>query len=92
MNNRTTLGHADLTRTVAALAAFDAAHESHDSDPDCLLAKAVGIAFGFDTADRNQFANCAALVRPGAREPRGGKSELSFVRLMVREFQRRQGV
>ena len=73
----------DLTRTAAALEAFDAAHGPQDPGD---LAKAVGVAFGLDTSDRNNAEDCAALVHPGAREPLGGDADLSFVRKMVRAW------
>jgi hypothetical protein len=76
----------NLTRTAAALEAFDAAHDPQDPGFDSELAKAVGVAFGLDTSDRNNPEDCAALVRPGSREPRGGDVDLSFVRRMVRAF------
>ena len=81
-----TLPFPDLTRTVAALETFDAAHGPHDSGYGSPLAKAVGVAYGLDTADRNDPEVCAACVRPGPREPRGGEADLSFVRRMVRGF------
>jgi hypothetical protein len=76
----------NLNRTVAALAAFDAVHGPHDPGLFSPLAEAVGVAYGLDTADRNNPDDCAALVRPGPREPRGGEADLSFVRRMVRTF------
>lgn len=82
----------NLTRTAAALAAFDAAHGPHDPGFDSPLAEAVGVAYGIDTADRNNSDDCAALIRPGPREPLGGDADLSFVRRMVRAFkEERQG-
>jgi len=76
----------DLTRTSEALAAFDAVMEPYDSGYGTDLAKAVGVAFGLDTADRNNQDDCAALIRPGPREPQGGEADLSFVRRMVRQW------
>ena len=81
----------DLTRTAEALAAFDAVHGPHDPGHDTELARAVGVAFGLDTADRNDPETCAVLVRPGPREPRGGDADLSFVRRMVRLHENRHG-
>lgn len=76
----------DLTRTAAALAAFDAAHGPHDSGYGTDLAKAVGEAFALDTADRND-PSTAKMVRPGPRVPRGGDADLSFVRRLVRKWE-----
>jgi len=83
------MGFPDLTRTAAALAAFDAAHGPHDPGFDSPLAAAVGDAFALDTADRNDPAT-AATVRPGPRVPRGGDADLSFVRRLVRDFQNQE--
>lgn len=76
----------NLTRTAAALAAFDAAHGPRDPGYGSPLAEAVGVAYGLDTADRNDPETCAACVRPGPRKPLGGDADLSFVRRMVRTF------
>jgi hypothetical protein len=80
----------NLTRTVAALAAYDAAD---GTDPDLeqlerleVLGDAVGIAFGQDTADRNSLEQ-SRLLRPGPANPLGGEADLSYVRRMVRKFQ-----
>lgn len=92
----------DLTRTAAALAAYDEHDQnvpdltrlSNDAcvewlDENDRLARAVGVAFGLDTSDRNDPGDCAELLRPGP--PPGGGREESFVRRMVREWRERQG-
>lgn len=76
----------DLSRTSKALEAFDAVHGPQDPGHGSSLAEAVGVAYGLDTADRNDPETCRATVRPGAREPLGGDADLSFVRQMVRTF------
>jgi len=76
--------HPDLSRTAAALDAYDA-------DPTEENARAVGAAFGLDTADRSDPDVCAALVRPGPRHPLGGDADLPFVRRMVRRWTKAQG-
>lgn len=76
----------NLQRTADALVAFDAAHGPRDPGFDSPLAKAVGVAYGLDTADINDPETCAACVRPGAREPLGGEADLSFVRRMVKHW------
>ena len=76
----------NLQRTADALAAFDAAHGPQDPGTGSELAEAVGIAYGLDTADRNDPEVCADLIRPGAREPLGGEADLSFVRRMVKSW------
>ena len=67
----------DLSRTRAALAAYDefdnkAVFEGMDQDEVLAwfkklegLGEAVGIAFGLDTADRNSMDTCKRCVRPG---------------------------
>lgn len=74
----------DLRRTRDALDAFDASDE--DWRDDGPLGRAVGVAFGLDTADRNDPEVCAALIRPGPRGVRPGNSDVSFVRRMVRKY------
>ncbi len=74
----------DMSRTQAAIDAYDAKWgDEYDPYQLCPLAKAVGVAFGLDTADRNNKADCARLIRPGPRAPQPG-CELSFVRRMCR--------
>lgn len=46
--------------TVKAIADYDAGRATGED---------VGRAFGKDTADRNNMANCVALVRPGPPTP-----------------------
>ena len=83
---------ANLARTAAAIDAYDVYVEGPEYQADPAgkairkseeLARAVGEAFGHDTADRNNFENCAELVRPGSRVPPGGDADLSFVRRAV---------
>jgi hypothetical protein len=69
----------NLQRTADAIAAYDA-------NPTEAKAKAVGVAFGLDTADRNDPETCAALVRPGPPTPALGETDVSFVRRMVRQW------
>jgi hypothetical protein len=71
----------DLTRTAEALRRYDAAEDKTDA-----LAEAVGIAYGLDTADRNDPETCRTCIRPGLPNPPGGDADLSFVRRMVRQF------
>lgn len=68
----------DLTRTAAAL-------EAYDQNPSEQLAREVGVAYGLDTADRNDPATCADFIRPGPAVPKPGY-EPSFVREMVRKW------
>jgi hypothetical protein len=73
-----------VRRTQEALATFDASGEYwRDNGP---LARAVGEAFGQDTAEYNDPEVCAALVRPGPATPPPGQT-LSFVRRMVARWQ-----
>lgn len=87
----------DLSRTAAALERYDAERgrikrlwDNVETDQDVAFvtaeeerfARAVGEAFGLDTADRNNPRTCADLVRPGPKVPVPG-AELSFVRRMV---------
>lgn len=82
----------DLSRTVQALAVFDALDLTVDGSMNAeVLAQlaaievaegAVGYAFGLDTADRNSLEDCRKLVRPGPAVPSPG-AELSYVRRMV---------
>lgn len=78
----------DLSRTRAALVAFDEYHAREvpmDTNAAAVayfdeldrLAEAVGEAFGLDTADRNDPATCRQCVRPGP-----------FVRNAVAEWER----
>ncbi len=76
----------DLTRTSAALEAFDASDE-HWMD-DGPLCRAVGAAFAADTADRNS-PDVADLIRPGPKTPQPG-AELSFVRRCVAHWRAEQ--
>ena len=79
-----TKGWPVLARTEKALRAYDAKWgDNFDPTQDGELAVAVGEAFGLDTADRNNTADCKALVRPGSRFPRPGFPE-PFVRNLVR--------
>jgi hypothetical protein len=77
----------NLDRTVKALKAYDAYKFDWDADNEGLLrqinehdalAKAVGTAFGLDTADRNNMKDCEDHVRPGICP-----STDSFIRRMV---------
>lgn len=93
------MSNLSLTRTIAALAEYDAHYATGNCHPgmsnaDCLvweakeqsLGMAVGVAFGHDTADRNSMDTCRACVRPGPPVA-GPGSELSFVRRMVAKSQ-----
>lgn len=87
----------DLSRTAAALDAFDeadarftpeAVHSMTTAESlaamkelDVLAAK-VGRCYGLDTADRNSLTDCADLVRPNSRHSAGE----SFVRRMVEQW------
>ena len=85
----------DLSRTAAAIIAYDAFDATYDNathmtcdeaiawfDELEQLGEAVGIAFGLDTADRNSMDTCKACVRPGPKVPAPGFAT-SFVRRMV---------
>lgn len=84
----------DMSRTIKALAEYDALVDDLEAYPvpdehfvDAVvrleaLGEAVGVAFGLDTADRNNLETCRQCVRPGPKNPSPG-SELSFVRRMV---------
>ena len=88
----------DLRRTADVLDSYD--HELAQPMPEAFgeawnklnreasLARAVGVAFGLDTADRNDPATCAAVIRPGLPDPPGGDVDLSFVRRCVRAWRR----
>jgi len=93
-------GLPDLTRTVKAIEEHDAykaefcdAVDRNDSTDDLgkmvekleVLAKAVGHAYGLDTADRNDMDTCEGCVRPGPAVP-GPGCEISFVRRMVAQW------
>jgi hypothetical protein len=54
------------------------------------LAKAVGHAYGLDTADRNAMDTCENHVRPGPEVP-GPGCEISFVRKMVAQWKIQEG-
>lgn len=81
----------DLTRTEAALSeydAFDRDFKAEGSQAEVIAAfdqleskaRAVGHAFGLDTADRNNLLTCERCVRPGF----AGSD--SFVRRMVAKW------
>lgn len=88
----------DLSRTKAAIEAYDAFDATFDEmkrNNDAVMAwfarleelgKAVGIAFGLDTADRNNPDTCKQCIRPGHKVPGPGE-ELSFVRRMVAQWE-----
>jgi len=94
----TTNDRADLTRTYVALGAYDAYVEGEmktDDTPRAArrqdeLGREVGRAFGLDTADRNNLADCTELVRPGKRNP-AHPDDLSFVRRMVADWKEHMG-
>lgn len=89
----------DLSRTKAAIEAYDA-HDKTWREGFTLfqakvwfeekdrLAKAVGIAYGHDTADRNSMDTCEHCVRPGFKSKYGGDGD-SFVRRMVKQWEER---
>lgn len=73
----------NLSRTIEALAAYDAHWgDEYDVTQSGELAIAVGVAYGLDTADRNDPQVCADLIRPGPRTPQPG-CELNLVRRMA---------
>lgn len=90
----------DLSRTAAALAAYDRAADTYHDAVEALsnreaivhwaavdaAARAVGGAFGEDTKAFNNPDTCAQCVRPGSRVPAIGQ-ELSFVRRMVARWE-----
>ncbi len=65
----------------ADLALENPARHSNQLERLDALGRAVGVAFGEDTKDRNDPETCAGVVRPGPAVPRPG-CELSFVRRM----------
>ena len=86
----------DMSRTIAALAEYDAYNDAfhpHETQHEVLaqfaelerLARAVGRAYGLDTSDINSPDTCEGVIRPGHKIP-GPGCELSFVRRMVREL------
>jgi len=77
----------DLSRTEAAIKAFDGAAELDKKNE---LAQAVGRTYGQDTIDRNDPETCTALVRPGPPTPSLGETDVSFVRRMVRKWREEQ--
>jgi hypothetical protein len=90
----------DLSRTAAAIEAydaFDATFEMMKSNESVLawfakqeeLGQAVGLAFGLDTADRNNPDTCRQVVRPGPKVPSPG-FEKSFVRALVEQWQKQE--
>jgi hypothetical protein len=87
----------DLSRTAAAIAAYDAfdATWADGLDQDQAVAwfsqletlgMLVGVAFGHDTADRNSMDTCKRCIRPGDKTPSPG-CELSFVRRTVAKWE-----
>lgn len=91
----------DLTRTAAAILAYDKFDEelnfSNMNNDEALaafaeldrLGEAVGEAFGLDTADRNSVETCKQSIRPGHKAPAAGFPE-SFVRKTVRKWKEGQ--
>jgi hypothetical protein len=90
----------DLSRTKAALEVYDAFDSEFDAEgsQDDVLAefaelerfgKAVGRAFGLDTADRNNVDDCERCIRPGNKVPPAGM-QLSFVRRMVERWEEQE--
>ncbi len=91
----TITGLPDMTRTANEIEKYDEMDEAFDKidldDEDALKAlneieaqgEAVGIAFGHDTADRNNMDTCRRYVHPGFKNCQGGES---FVRRMVRRW------
>ena len=93
----------DLTRTAAALDAYDDYYDNHWSKElgaakthaeatavmkkEADLGQAVGIAFGLDTADRNSMDTCKQCVRPGTKNPPLGYQE-SWLRKIVAEWRK----
>lgn len=90
----------DLSRTEAAIAAYDALDAialqgapslTTNAEVEELFAKLeaagaeVGRAFGLDTAGFNNPETCEKYIRPGPKNPPPG-SELSFVRQTVRRW------
>lgn len=73
----------DLTRTAAAL-------EAYDADPGDAAGRAVGVAYGLDTAAFNNPDVCAELIRPGKQLAAGHQDE-PFVRRMVRMWREGRG-
>lgn len=90
----------DLTRTAAALKAYDEAYEAFRTGPVTVtleemsaavelldsLGAAVGEAYAADTADRNA-SFLARLIRPGNPNPPGGEADWSFIRRMVKQWE-----
>lgn len=95
----------DLSRTKAAIEAYDAfdaemttlLNDLPDQEEVQQLfdqleqfGEAVGIAFGLDTADRNNLEDCKRGIRPGPKVP-GPGCEPSFVRRMVAAWETQKG-
>jgi hypothetical protein len=86
----------DLSRTEAALSeydAFDSTFKAEGSQDKVIAAfaalesraRAVGRAYGLETADRNNVSTCEMVIRPGPAVP-GPGCTLSFVRRMVAQW------
>lgn len=84
------MANRNFSRTLEALAAYDV-HDRTFSvqnlpddwfEQEALLGRAVGRAYGLDTADVNRVESCEHPIRPGRAVPAPG-AELSFVRQRV---------
>ena len=78
----------DMSRTKAAIEAFDASDEHWMADGP--LGRAVGDAFGQDTISVNDPETCRQVVRPGKKVPGPGE-DMSYARWCVHcwEYQNR---
>jgi len=82
----------DLSRTAEAVEVYDAldAAPYTPSWLESLVAaeRAVGVAFGLDTVELNDPAECAKLL-PGPADP--GAAGLSFIRRCLQDWQAQRG-
>ena len=78
------MSYPNLSRTRHALRAFDA--KPYDVTDANGLGRAVGVAYGLDTSDRNDPQTCAACIRPG-KPPSADHPDKSLVRFMVRKWE-----
>jgi hypothetical protein len=86
----------DMSRTIAAIAAYDKFNDAFDagSTTESALAafaelerleRAVGRAYGLDTSDINSLYTCERIIKPGPKVPGAGFA-LSFVRRMAAQL------
>lgn len=93
-----------LPKTRAAIEAYDILYDQFNSSLQIShrrwiefvseierLAEAVGIAYGEETCDINNPETCKQCIRPGPKVLPPG-AELSFVRRMVNDWEKKNGM